>query len=171
MKFLFCLIWVSARGWFFDVVVFHLFLHYVVLLFPLVVKQGRGRMSFVKVSPVKLPSMKVVQFLINLRFNLIMKWKMASALLSHLQNELTEAHSYQGAQSCARRSLEWTFWALTPTMASKWKNAVLMLRASSRGLREWGRLSALGWCLFIFTQSELFPGFDLLQKDVTIANW
>lgn len=146
---MFCLIWVSARGWFF-VVVFHLFLRYVVLLFPLVVKQGRGRMSFVQVSPVKLPSMKVVQFLINLRFNLIMKWKMASALLSHLQNGLTEAHSYQGAQSCARRSVEWTFWALTPT----WPQSGKMLSScceqvpggseSEGGCLLWGDV-----CLFL----------------------
>lgn len=62
---------------------------------------------------------------------------------------------------CTSASLEESPRAWTPTMSTKWKICVFMMPATSRGLATWGRLFILGGCLFVFTQSELFPGFDL----------
>ena len=43
----------------------------------------------------------------------------------------------------------------------KVENFCLHDAAASRDLTSWGRLFVLVGCLFVFTQSELFPGFDL----------
>lgn len=62
-------------------------------------------------------------------------------------------------------SLEESPRVLTPTMSTKWKIFVFMMPATSRGLTSWGRLFGLGG-LFVFTQSELFPGFDLFCNEM-----
>lgn len=64
-------------------------------------------------------------------------------------------------QCCTSTSLEANPWVLTPTTSMKWKISVFMMPATSRGLASWGRLLILGGWLVVFTESEIFPGFDL----------
>lgn len=75
------------------------------------------------------------------------------------------------AWCCTSTGLEESPEALTPIMSTKWKISVFIMPATSRGLTNWGKLFVLGSCLFVFTQSELFLGFDLFQQDVFVANW
>lgn len=65
------------------------------------------------------------------------------------------------ARCCTSTGLEESPEVLTPIMSTKWKISVFMMPAASRGLTNWGKLFVLGSCLFVFTQSEGFFGFDL----------
>lgn len=159
MKFLFCLVWVPASGRFFWL----LFFCCCCCFSPILFSPFPGRQNMVGEGVLcKWLLWRYHAWFYNpLNYDSTCSWNARWHRNLPISKRDQLRPRLPHAWCCTSTGLEDNPGVLTPIMSTKWKISVFMMPATSRGLTNWGKLFVLGSCLFVFTQSELFLGFDL----------
>lgn len=159
MKFIFYLVWVPASGWFFGCCFCSCCCCFSPILFP----YFSWRQNMVGEGVLcKWLLWRYHTWIYNpLNYDSTCPWNARWHRNPSISKRDQLRPQLPHAWCCTSTGLEESPEVLTPIMSTKWKISVFMMPATSRGLTNWGKLFVLGSCLFVFTQSELFLGFDL----------